>query len=102
MIFLLISDFQIFFRDKDFIKEGSKQYDDFWLFFKKYQLYQNRLKQKGNLTTHSSACYGESSQQSNVGQPFSDLPQSYHPRYFEDKLFVILLLMVYYELLHVL
>ena len=29
---------KIFFRDEDFVKQGSKEYDEFWQFLSKYQV----------------------------------------------------------------
>jgi len=65
---------QIFFRDKDFVKEGSKQYDDFWLFFKKYQVYQHRQKQNKNLQLIKDNIFKQ-----NEATPFN-FPQDYQPR----------------------
>ena len=67
---------QIFFRDEDFIKKGTKQYEDFWLFFKKFQTYQNRQKQKEDLNYRSDYAKQRQERDSSV----FDLPQSYHPR----------------------
>ncbi|KAL5004825.1 hypothetical protein ScPMuIL_018281 [Solemya velum] len=36
---------KIFFRDKEFMKIGSKQYDDFWCFLTKYQAFQKKSSQ---------------------------------------------------------
>ena len=67
---------QIFFRDEDFIKKGTKQYEDFWLFFKKFQTYQNRQKQKEDLNYRNDYAKQRQERDSSV----FDLPQSYHPR----------------------
>ncbi|XP_076818876.1 putative ATP-dependent RNA helicase DHX34 [Clavelina lepadiformis] len=61
---------KIFFRDKDFIKEGTKEYDDFWLFFKKFQVYEARRKSK---ESHSASS-------SNLSSSLN-IPMQYHPRY---------------------
>ncbi|XP_045216497.2 probable ATP-dependent RNA helicase DHX34 [Mercenaria mercenaria] len=37
---------KIFFRDQYFMKRGSKEYDDFWVFVEKYQNFQKRQREK--------------------------------------------------------
>ncbi|KAH3837771.1 probable ATP-dependent RNA helicase DHX34 [Dreissena polymorpha] len=37
---------KIFFRDQDFIRRGTKEYDDFWLFVEKYEKFQQKQKRK--------------------------------------------------------
>ena len=40
---------KIFFRDEDFVKLGTKEYDEFWSFLSKYQSMERRkLEQQGN------------------------------------------------------
>ncbi|KAL4227796.1 negative regulation of nuclear-transcribed mRNA catabolic process [Mactra antiquata] len=50
---------KIFFRSQDFIRRGSPEYDDFWLFVEKYETFQQKAKTKPQA---SSSCHlGDSS-----------------------------------------
>ncbi|XP_077992529.1 putative ATP-dependent RNA helicase DHX34 [Glandiceps talaboti] len=63
----------IFFRDRDFIKRGTKNYDDFWAFFKKYQAFQSR---KQSTTSTSSKASDSREKSCKLG-----LPMKYDKRY---------------------
>ncbi|XP_006815471.1 putative ATP-dependent RNA helicase DHX34 [Saccoglossus kowalevskii] len=64
----------MFFRDQDYIKRGTKDYADFWVFFKKYLQYQNRKEaSKEGLSTSRSG----SKEMSDV----LGLPKNYDKRY---------------------
>ncbi|XP_060571590.1 probable ATP-dependent RNA helicase DHX34, partial [Ruditapes philippinarum] len=41
---------KIFFREQSFIRRGSKEYDDFWVFVEKYENFQKRQKDKNPKT----------------------------------------------------
>ncbi|XP_067667167.1 probable ATP-dependent RNA helicase DHX34 [Haliotis asinina] len=64
---------RIFFRDQDFIRRGTKQYDDFWAFLVKYQEFQRKKAAKKQSTSKPSSRLED---EGRLG-----LPQTYDNRY---------------------
>lgn len=62
---------KIFFRDQEFIRRGTREYDDFWVFVSKYQAYQRK---RGLPEAGSSKELSDS--ESKLG-----IPQHYDKRY---------------------
>ncbi|XP_071098755.1 probable ATP-dependent RNA helicase DHX34 [Haliotis cracherodii] len=64
---------RIFFRDQDFIKRGTKEYDDFWAFLVKYQEFQRKKAAKKQSKSKTST------RQEDEGR--LGLPRTYDNRY---------------------
>ena len=65
---------KIFFRDEDFVKLGTKEYDEFWSFLSKYQSMERRkLEQQGNRNKRLKKSSSKLSV--NLGIPSVSLPE---------------------------
>uniref|UniRef100_H3B396 DExH-box helicase 34 n=1 Tax=Latimeria chalumnae TaxID=7897 RepID=H3B396_LATCH len=66
---------KIFFRDQDSIKAGTEELKEFWIFFERFQKFQERKEKSGSGEREEKKGRGKE------GHRVKDLPRDYDPRY---------------------
>ena len=66
---------KIFFRDEDFVKQGTKEYNEFWQFLSKYQAMERRKMEQGGSSKHKRSRHHKRQLSDNLKVPIVSRPE---------------------------
>ena len=66
---------KIFFRDEDFVKQGTKEYNEFWQFLSKYQAMERRKMEQGGSSKHKRGRHQKRQLSDNLKVPIVSRPE---------------------------